>query len=139
MPSEVAKTPLGVCWLSDEDILHVRVQVASEITREMMDESIAIGRAVTSGRRYALLVNLGKATSMTREARAFMSERNSPANTNVAVALVTGSPISRILGNFFIGFNRPHRPVRLFGSEGDAAQWLREILASSAAPAVTSD
>jgi hypothetical protein len=139
MPSDVVKTRLGVCWLSDQSILHVRVQVGDEITREMMEESVAVGRAMTSGRRYGLLVNLGKATSMTREARAYMSERNSPANTNMAVALVTGSPVSRILGNFFIGFNRPQRPVRLFGSEGDAAQWLREIIASPAPQAGTSD
>jgi hypothetical protein len=46
----------------------------------------------------------------------------------VAVALVTSSPLSRVLGNFFLGFNKPQTPARLFASIDDAEVWLRSFI-----------
>jgi hypothetical protein len=40
------------------------------------------------------------------------------------VALLVGSPVTRVIGNFFIGLNKPRWPVRLFRSESDALAWL---------------
>ena len=42
----------------------------------------------------------------------------------LAVALVIDSPLSRVLGNFFLGFNRPETPARLFTSVDEARAWL---------------
>lgn len=39
-------------------------------------------------------------------------------------ALVVGSPVSRVIGNFFVGLNRPKYPLRLFDDLARATQWL---------------
>jgi hypothetical protein len=44
------------------------------------------------------------------------------------VALLVGSPMSRAIGNFFIGLNKPLIPTRLFVSEPEALAWLRGFL-----------
>jgi hypothetical protein len=46
-----------------------------------------------------------------------------------AVALLMGSPVSRVLGNLYLGLNKPPIPTRLFTSEEEAKVWLRSFLA----------
>jgi hypothetical protein len=43
-----------------------------------------------------------------------------------ATALIISSPLSRAIGNFFLGLNRTSMPTRLFTSEADALAWLSE-------------
>ena len=44
----------------------------------------------------------------------------------VAQALVIDSGPSRVMGNFFLGLNKPRFPTKLFTSEAKAEAWLRE-------------
>ncbi len=41
-------------------------------------------------------------------------------------ALVVTSPISKIIGNFFLGANKPLRPTRLFTSVEEGLVWLKK-------------
>ena len=41
-------------------------------------------------------------------------------------ALIIKSPISRIIGNIFLGANKPLRPTRLFNDLDKGLDWLRE-------------
>jgi hypothetical protein len=43
-----------------------------------------------------------------------------------AVAIVVGTPLSRIMSNFFLAVNKPVAPTRLFDDEGPAVTWLTE-------------
>lgn len=45
-----------------------------------------------------------------------------------AVALLVDTPLSRMLGNFFIGVSRPTPPTRLFDDEDSAVSWLLESI-----------
>ena len=60
------------------------------------------------GQRRPVLVDLRAVRSQSAEARALFAGPAATAVT-VAVALVTSSPLSRVLGNFFLGFNRPEK------------------------------
>ena len=40
-------------------------------------------------------------------------------------ALVVGSPVSRVIGNFFVGLNRPKHLFRIFDDPALATAWLR--------------
>jgi hypothetical protein len=41
-------------------------------------------------------------------------------------ALIVTSPISKIIGNFFLGANKPLRPTRLFTDVEEGLQWLKK-------------
>ena len=43
-------------------------------------------------------------------------------------ALVVGSPVSRVIGNFFAGLNRPKYPLKLFDDTELATEWLSGFL-----------
>jgi hypothetical protein len=45
-----------------------------------------------------------------------------------AVALIVDTPLSRVLGNFFLAVNKPLYPTRLFDNEASALAWLQELV-----------
>ncbi len=47
-----------------------------------------------------------------------------------AVALIVDTPLSRILGTFFLSVNKPPYPVRMFDDEESAVAWLRAFVGS---------
>ena len=61
--------------------------------------------------------------SQSAEARALLAGPTATA-VSLAVALVVESPLSTVLGNFYLGFNRPETPTRLFTSVAEAEDWL---------------
>lgn len=70
------------------------------------------------------LVNINEVRGSSREARMFFA--TSAENKAVAsrVAFITNSPLSRIIGNFFMGLNKRMLPTRLFNDEKTALEWL---------------
>jgi hypothetical protein len=70
-----------------------------------------------------VLVDLRGVKSQSREARKhFVSE--DAAKVSSAVALLVSSPVSRMVGNFFLRLNVQPTPTELFTSESDAIAWL---------------
>jgi hypothetical protein len=59
-----------------------------------------------------------------REARAFFASEEYMSLCS-QTALVVGSPVSRVIGNFFVGLNRPKYPCKIFDQAELAAAWLR--------------
>jgi hypothetical protein len=41
-----------------------------------------------------------------------------------ANAMLVGSVLSEMIGNFFINLNKPDAPTKLFTNESDAVNWL---------------
>jgi hypothetical protein len=59
-----------------------------------------------------------------REARAFFASEEYTCLSS-QTALVVGSPVSRVIGNFFVGLNRPKYPCKIFDEAEAAEAWLR--------------
>src|ERR1700756_4774181 len=43
-------------------------------------------------------------------------------------SILIESPLSRIIGNFFMGLNKPSVPAKLFNNEQDAIAWLKQYV-----------
>ena len=90
-----------------------------------LDDALAATDAMTQltgGRRTPLLVDAHDAGPQDRPARTEFARRSDLAS---AVALLVGTPLSRIMGNFFLSVSRPMAPTRLFDDEASALAWLR--------------
>ena len=78
------------------------------------------------GRKQSrVLVDMRGVRSQTREARQYFAGAEAEQAT-VAVALLIGSPVSRVLANFFLRFSTQRIPVALFTDEAAAIGWLME-------------
>lgn len=87
-------------------------------------ESLEAIERLAQGEKVYLLLDLRKLRrGITREARQHYSGPEAE-RLLVALAMVVGSPLTRLVGNLFIGLNRPREPTRLFTSEAEARTWL---------------
>lgn len=93
-------------------------------------ENLAVCEGLTKGQPHLAIIDLLEVRSQSADARACFA---GPAASRVsrAVALLAGSPMSRVIGNFFLGFNRPIEPTRLCASEAEAEVWLTGLKAKS--------
>ncbi len=113
-----------VAVLRPDGILHYNY-VGARIDLETAIALLAAGREAMGGdvRPRPVLVQLHRAAvdQAARRYLSFSSEQRAQASR---VAMIAGNPVARVIGNFFVGLNRPDIPTRLFADEATAIPWL---------------
>jgi hypothetical protein len=100
-------------------------EVTVDIARAEIAEMMRFIQQQGDG-KLPFLIDIRNIRSITREAREYLASAEA-SEPLTAVGLLTTSPISRVIGNFFLGLNRPPHPIRMFTSEEEAIAWLRGI------------
>ena len=111
-------------WLGDDGIVRIIWGPGAEVTLEDARESMAAYLKINEGRKRPLLVDTKTMKSLARGARQFYAGEEA-AQVASAVALIVDTPVSKVLGNFYLGISNPLLPTRLFTSEDEALQWLK--------------
>lgn len=114
-------------WMGDDGICRTKTKPHAEIT---LNDAIENSKAVTSlykDKKFPLLVDSRDIKSMAKEARRHFST-NGRATKISAMGIMVKSPLSRIVGNFFMGLNTPGVPARLFDEEAEAINWLKKFV-----------
>jgi hypothetical protein len=124
MPSEKLDVGPQTLWLDDEGIFHVDHQPASELTLADAKGCVRALGAIAGGVKRPPLVDMRNIRSIERPARQHFAGPET-ASVQSAAALLVGSPITRAMGNFFLGLNKPVFPTRLFHDQSEAMAWLR--------------
>jgi hypothetical protein len=122
MTPDAIQTATARISLGSDDV--VRVLVFGPDTLATAQANIRATGAVVGGRRLPVLVDLRRSQSIDREARACYGGPVT-AESCSAVALLVQSPLSRMLANFFLGWNKALMPLRLFTDESEALAWLK--------------
>ncbi len=84
-------------------------------------DEVASLAADLGGRPLPLLVDMTGMAGIAREAREHFATSASGVS---AIALLTGSAVSRMIANFFIGLRKSQVPMRMFRTEAEAVEWL---------------
>ncbi|WP_375768213.1 STAS/SEC14 domain-containing protein [Archangium gephyra] len=111
-------------WLDDEGIVRARLKPGIHIGLGDAQEAVRAIGELAQGRRSRVLVDMREILSMDREARMYFAGEET-AKVESAVAIFIRSPLSRAIGNFFMGLNKPLFPTCLFTSEEEALAWLK--------------
>lgn len=117
-------TRAQVLWLDDEGIIHVDVKPGTSLLLADAEEAIRALAQLCGGTRRPVLVDMSKTHGIDRAARNYFAGAET-AKHESAAALIVKSPLTRALGNFFLGLNKPLMPTRLFSDENEALAWLR--------------
>lgn len=114
-------------WMGNDGIARTQVKPGAEISLSDARENTAAVEKLYKGYKFPLLVDTRKVSYVSKEARDHFSigDRDTVVNS---FALVINSPLSRIIGNFFMGLNKPSVPMKLFNSEQEAVKWLKKFV-----------
>ena len=124
--NEVVETQTCKIWLED-DIIHIVSLPGTEETLETAKENLAAVKKLVKNGKKPLLADMSQIKSVSREARECYSRKESEEFTS-AMALIAKSAVSKVIGNFFLGLNKPPYPIKLFTSEKEAIDWLKEFI-----------
>ena len=124
--NKVIESRAFTSWLGDDGICYTVVKPKTDIQLKDALENSRCIKKISEGNIYPILVNLKKINSITKEARDHFSMAGRTPGVN-AIALLINSPVSRIVGNFFLGFNKSQVPTKLFTEHGTALAWLKQF------------
>lgn len=126
MPENAVESTASYFWMSD-GIVMILNKPKSLHSLEDAIENIEFTRNISAGIPRPLLIDITHIKSINREARELYANEGSIGRVK-AVALVTQSAMSRIVGNFFLSFNKPEAPTKLFSNHASAKNWLRGFI-----------
>jgi len=121
--SRVAKV-----WVGDDGICRIIHEPNVDVSLADAQETMAAYKKINQGKRLPLFIDTKTMRSLSRDARHYYAGEEAAAVASAA-AIIVGTPVSRVLGNFYIGLSNPHLPSRLFTDEDEALAWLKGFLA----------
>ncbi|MFC2111728.1 hypothetical protein ACFLTA_00520 [Bacteroidota bacterium] len=123
-----SSTGTGIVQLYRNGIMHQTYQDGSELTMEDSQRELEVYRAefcVDTNR--PILVDINNIKTVSKESRSIYSSEKT-AEVFSAAALLVGNPVSRIIGNFYLGINKSAMPIKMFTNSDEALAWLKTFL-----------
>ena len=110
-----------------DDVCFTIVKPGAVITLEDAEENTTAVKELSKNDVFPILVDLRLISQITKEARDHFAMRERKPGVN-AIAMLVRSPVSSIIGNFFLGMNKPKVPTQLFSTEAKALKWLEQFI-----------
>jgi hypothetical protein len=107
----------------EEGILYVELFPGNEINIEDSIEHTKASQTLTEGALHCAFIKALGNIDISSEARKHGSNPEIQQNL-IAQAVLVNSLATRIAGNFYIRFNKPPKPTRIFTNAEDAKSWL---------------
>lgn len=117
--SQIAMREDGIVQMNFYDKLEIDIKEAKEM--------VAATNELTHGKKVLVLNIAGSNTTATKEAREYAASKEAVEFT-LAEAYVIRNLAQKILGTFYINFNKPLVPTKLFTSEEEAVIWLKSLV-----------
>ena len=100
-------------WDSENEIVWGEL-FGDQVTEELAKENVDAQETVRDGlnrTKTRVLIDMTAITEISKEARDYFANERT-ASIQRATALLISSPVSRVIGNFFMGLNTPITPTR---------------------------
>lgn len=115
-------TAIADNFLRDDGILVVQIKEGIEVDILGVKENFEATFRMTESTRCLTLIDARCIFTSTQEARDYTAMHAS--HYRIAHAALINSLANRIVGNFYINFNKPCVPTKLFTSNNEAIKWL---------------
>ncbi|MBF0352680.1 MAG: hypothetical protein HQM11_16730 [SAR324 cluster bacterium] len=126
MDSEIVRGSQCKGFRGEDGIVRMIYETNAQLVLEDARNNVELVNKLTGNKKRPLLVDARHSKSVDKAARAYLASEG--AKNLSAFAILVESPLSRMIGNFFIGLDKGPIPTRLFTSETEALRWLGEFL-----------
>ena len=113
--------------LKSNDIVYVLFKDDCTLDIPLQLRLLDYYRDITKGKLMRFIFLAAENVSITKEARdnAILIEDQSMVG---ASALIINNLAYKIIANFYMKVNKPKRPLKAFGNEEDAIEWLKKLM-----------
>jgi len=115
-----------VVFFYEEGILNINFKEDADVQLENAQENLRIRKEFQQEEKVKVLSDVSLVWNVSKEARAFFASKQ-VTDLNIAMAMITNSLTSKILANFFMKFNKPAAPTKMFNSKEKAIAWLATV------------
>jgi hypothetical protein len=126
MAEEVIETRIARIWRDARGFVRIVILPDARLDLEDARALIDAEAQLAQGQRVASLADIREIKSVTREARLHFTGEEAEAVIK-AQAVLVGSPLSVVIGNFYGLYGVPY-PIRLFTVEERATDWLKQYI-----------
>lgn len=113
--------------LRSDGIIHLELHPVEELAVKDAWEIIKAIEGIGKGKKFPNLITAKDYVNIDKEAKVLSASEEGNQYT-LADAIVVDSIALKLIANFYISFNKPVRPTRLFSSEEKAVAWLKTFL-----------
>jgi len=124
---DTIETDAALVRRCDDGIIEIDVRLDAVVGLPQMEQILDAQLALSPG-PTGVLVDVRPIRSASREALKLTANTAADRDTRAAAILID-SPVSTLLGNFFLKLSRPLYPTRLFRDADEARAWLHSHLA----------
>lgn len=113
----------AIISLKDNGIVYVYFKSGVTIDCDTQEKLLVNYREITNGKMHPFLFYADEQVSITKEARdnAIIIEDRAFAS---ASAILVNNLAHRLIANFYLKFNKPKKPYKVFSKKTDAIKWL---------------
>lgn len=123
MENSILTRTAKLTFNEEEAVLYVELFPGNEISLEDSIEHTKASEILTKGVLHCAYIKALGNIDISSEARKYGSNPEIQKKL-IAQAVLVNSLATRIAGNFFIRFNKPPKPIRIFTNPEDAKSWL---------------
>jgi len=130
MPVEELKKVIELTWFTtwmEDGICRTVVKSNAVIELHHAQENTDTVVTLSNNSQPPILVDIRKIKSINKEARDHFAMRDRKPRV-CAIAMLINSPLSKVVGNFYLAINQPSVPTKLFNSEDKAIEWLKQFV-----------
>jgi hypothetical protein len=121
----VIEGPISLYWFDELGILHSRVK-DTPITPEKMRATMDLYDEMRGDKKLVMLVDSTSVHPQDKETKEILEKEM--VHKVKAMALVSRSQVGKIISNIFIKLTHQQFPVKVFITETEAANWLKQFL-----------
>jgi|SRR5687768_560319 len=114
-------------WINDEGILFSTPKPGKppELSLDQLDVEMKKFNEIIGHKKICMVSEANpQSRPPNKQERERIAELINEVTT--AMAIITNSPVSRMIANLFFGLKPPPYPVKMFSNENDAVEWIRQ-------------
>lgn len=124
---EVNETPRSYYWFDSDGIMYsIGKKNAPPASIPEMKKLLDDFVVAAHGKKFCILSDVTNSTPNNKETREFVAVEFPKIVT--ALAMVSASPLGRMVANLFFALKPTPYPAKMFNSEAEAKEWLKQYL-----------
>lgn len=132
IPEDVQKIDFGtsIIWFDQDGVMYSKPKAETserEYSREESLKQMEEFKKLTGHQKVCMILESNSNSKPPKkEDRDFIAEQLN--EVTKAMAIISNSPLSRMVANLFFGFKPPAYPVKFFSNEIEAKNWIKQYL-----------